>query len=313
MDRLRIVRSVMTLVGAFAALAFIGDAAASESRAGQPIKQTAVPFALSTGVPTFFSIAQVVSRRNGISEPHSLQTKPGEGLRLASTASLKDDVTVPAPKHDPFSNRGYVQFGTTNAAVAAKWSTVQKEVTLDFAAVDRCGASLAECAPAARTLHNIVNEANALPPSERVGFVNRAVNRAIRYASDLSRQGLVDVWSSPLKVIDSFGDCEDYAIAKYALLRRLGTADDDIRILLVWDQQALEDHAVLAVRQHGAWQMLDNRYDEIVNDADAGHLRPIFALQDSAISLFAAPLADAADNDPVTPAAGWTGEPMREP
>ncbi|HEV7257127.1 MAG TPA: transglutaminase-like cysteine peptidase [Bosea sp. (in: a-proteobacteria)] len=212
------------------------------------------------------------------------------------------------PKRDPFSHRGYVQFGTTNATVVAKWSAAQKDVASDLAVVDRCGAAQADCPAAARTLLNIANEAQALASDERVAFVNRTVNRAIRYASDLSRHGVVDVWSSPLKVIGGFGDCEDYAIAKYALLRRLGVSADDIRILLVWDQRALEDHAVLAVRRNGSWLMLDNRYDEIAEDTDATHFRPIFALQDAVVSLFAAPMTNMIDHDNVAPASGWAGE-----
>lgn len=313
MDRLCFARRAMTLAGVLAAFVFIGDAAARDTRSLPPAKRTAVPAVVPTGMPTFFSIAQVLSRANGLVEPQAPQVPRDFGLRLASIAPFENEPYSEAPRRDPFSDRGYVQFGTTNPTVTAKWDVARKDLATDLAAMERCGARSADCSAAARTLRGIVDDARALLPEERVGFVNRSVNRAIRYASDVSRHGLVDVWSSPLKVIGGFGDCEDYAIAKYALLRRLGTASNDIRILLVWDQKAREDHAVLAVRQHGSWLMLDNRYDEVVEDTKATHYRPIFALQEAAVSLFAAPLTNTIDQDAVAPASGWAEEQVLEP
>lgn len=313
MDRLCFARSAMTLASVFAAFVFIGDAAARDTRSLPPVKRTAVPAAAPTGMPTFFSIAQVLSRANGFAEPQVPQVTRDFGLRLASIAPFESHVAAEMPRRDPFADRGYVQFGTTNPSVTAKWDIVRKDLATDLAAVEHCRAYPADCSPATRTLRGMIGDAEALPPEERVAFVNRSVNRAIRYASDVSRHGLVDVWSSPLKVIGGFGDCEDYAIAKYTLLRRLGVSSEDIRILLVWDNKAREDHAVLAARQHGAWLMLDNRYDEIAEDVKATHYRPIFALQESTVSLFAAPLTQVLDQDDVAPASGWAEEQVLAP
>lgn len=313
MDRLCFARSALTLASVFAAFLFTGDAGARETRSLAPVKRTAVPAAAPTGMPTFFSIAQVLSRANGIVEQQAPPLTRDFGLRLASIAPFESNVASEMPRRDPFADRGYVQFGTTNPSITAKWDIARRDLATDLAAVERCGAHPADCSPAARTLRGMVDRAEALPPEERVAFVNRSVNRSIRYASDVSRHGLVDVWSSPLKVIGGFGDCEDYAIAKYSLLRRLGISSEDVRILLVWDNRAREDHAVLAVRQHGIWLMLDNRYDEISEDTKTTHYRPVFALQESMVSLFAAPLTHVLEQDDVAPASGWAEEQVLSP
>ena len=55
------------------------------------------------------------------------------------------------------------------------------------------------------------------------------------------------------------GDCEDYALLKYALLREAGFAEDDLRLAIVRLPLLQQDHAVLAVRLEGRWLVLDNR------------------------------------------------------
>jgi predicted transglutaminase-like cysteine proteinase len=54
------------------------------------------------------------------------------------------------------------------------------------------------------------------------------------------------------------GDCEDYAIAKFAALQEAGVSADDLRIVILRDDIRNEDHAVVAVRLDGKWLMLDN-------------------------------------------------------
>jgi len=70
----------------------------------------------------------------------------------------------------------------------------------------------------------------------RLGEINRAINLAIRPMSDLAQYGAIDVWSSPLVTFaNGAGDCEDYAIAKFAALRHAGISPDDLRIVIMRD------------------------------------------------------------------------------
>jgi len=87
------------------------------------------------------------------------------------------------------------------------------------------------------------------------------------------------------------GDCEDYAIAKYAILRAAGVPAEDLRLLLVRDRAVSQDHAVLAVRDNGQWLILDNRHAALAETAMLPHFAPLFVLDHTGVSLFASPYA----------------------
>src|SRR5215475_6381468 len=102
--------------------------------------------------------------------------------------------------------------------------------------------------------------------------------------SDLAQYGEIDVWSSPLVTLDhGAGDCEDYAIVKFIALRLAGIAAEDLRIVVMRDLLAGEDHAVVAARLDGSWLMLDNRRMAMVDDAHVRNYRPLFVIGESAV------------------------------
>jgi predicted transglutaminase-like cysteine proteinase len=122
------------------------------------------------------------------------------------------------------------------------------------------------------------------------------VNNAIRYTSDMTQWGTPDEWSAPLAAgkgsFDTgLGDCEDYAIAKYVALRAAGIPAKQLRVLLVRDNIARLDHAVLAANEDGHWYVLDNRWTAAVEDSDVRRFTPLFALDDQGVKLLAVPYA----------------------
>jgi hypothetical protein len=113
----------------------------------------------------------------------------------------------------------------------------------------------------------------------RIAEINRAVNLSIRPVDDMTQYGVEDLWATPLMTFSSnAGDCEDYAIAKYVALREIGIALGDIRLVIVHDREASEDHAVTAVRYDGHWLILDNRTLDIREDVKIRHFNPLFVL-----------------------------------
>jgi hypothetical protein len=77
------------------------------------------------------------------------------------------------------------------------------------------------------------------------------------------------------------GDCEDYAIAKYVALLETGMAPDDVRLVVVHNRPAHEDHMVAAARIEGRWLILDNRTMRLIADADIDDLTPLALLEGS--------------------------------
>lgn len=67
----------------------------------------------------------------------------------------------------------------------------------------------------------------------KIKNVNDFFNK-ITYKTDLSVWGEKDYWATPFEFMGSgAGDCEDYAIAKYFSLVKLGISDEKLRITYV--------------------------------------------------------------------------------
>jgi predicted transglutaminase-like cysteine proteinase len=161
-----------------------------------------------------------------------------------------------------------------------KWLGVQRRLDDEMVQLALCDGDRDRCvSPAALRFLAIVDAARTREGRARLGEINRAINLAIRPMSDLAQYGEIDVWSSPLVTFASgAGDCEDYAIAKVAALRLAGISPDDLRIVVMRDTIAGEDHAVAAARLDGRWLTLDNRHMAMVEDAYVRNYRPTFVI-----------------------------------
>lgn len=137
-------------------------------------------------------------------------------------------------------------FGTialeTSASRVNKWAA---------AANGACQGAPAACRAARSTFDGII--AAARRSRNPVAAVNSAVNRAVAYQGDVG-----DEWQSPLTTLArGFGDCEDYAIAKYFALLRVGIPASHMRLVVY------KGHAVLTILVGEDWLVLDNRFDQI--------------------------------------------------
>jgi predicted transglutaminase-like cysteine proteinase len=118
----------------------------------------------------------------------------------------------------------------------------------------------------------------------RVGWINRAVDLAIKPVSDKTQWGVADHWSDPFEtLLTEQGDCEDYAILKYAVLLEAGVPEESLKIVLLRNRLPDENHAVLAVRVDGEWLILDNRTLTLVRDTDIKRAIPEFILDDHGV------------------------------
>ncbi|HXH44441.1 MAG TPA: transglutaminase-like cysteine peptidase [Bradyrhizobium sp.] len=179
---------------------------------------------------------------------------------------------------EPF---GVFAFAISSGGLQQKWSALKHRLDGDMVQLALCDGDRDNCvSPAALKLLAIVDQARARDGRARLGETNRAINLAIHAAVD----GTDDVWSSPLATFArGAGDCEDYAIAKLAALRLAGVAPEDLRIVVVRDIRAGEEHAVAAARLDGQWLMLDNRRMAMVGDDATRSYQPLFVLHQSAV------------------------------
>jgi len=109
--------------------------------------------------------------------------------------------------------------------------------------------------------------------------VNELVNRLLTYREDSALYKTGEYWAGPAETLSHrAGDCEDFAILKYALLLDLGISDDDMRIVVLRDAAVRQFHAVLTVRHKGKWLVLDNRFSRVRFERDLPHYKPLYSV-----------------------------------
>ncbi len=105
--------------------------------------------------------------------------------------------------------------------------------------------------------------------------VNRLGNRR-PYRGDDDR----NYWASPLEFLTRSGDCEDYAIFKYALLRHLGLPMDALRVVLLRQVGNTRAHAVLAAQVDGTTYILDNLSELVLPPEALVNYRPVISFNE---------------------------------
>ncbi len=85
------------------------------------------------------------------------------------------------------------------------------------------------------------------PELQKLQQVNRFFNAHIRYAEDAELWNVSDHWAPLKETLElGAGDCEDFALAKYFTLLRLGFAEEKLRLLYTTLGQNGQAHMVLA-------------------------------------------------------------------
>lgn len=130
------------------------------------------------------------------------------------------------------------------------------------------------------------NDLRHKPPLRQLDGVNTYFN-GIRYGEDTAIYGARDYWASPAEFVQrDFGDCEDYAIAKYVALRALGWSADSLLIVVVRDHKNSVNHAVLAAKLDGQWHLLDNRSPRVLPPAEVPFYQPTYAVNENQLLVF---------------------------
>ena len=109
--------------------------------------------------------------------------------------------------------------------------------------------------------------------------VNRLVNLSVAYISDQQAWGQNDYWATPEETLTlGQGDCEDFAIAKYFGLLKLGVAVERLRLTYVKALGRNSAHMVLAYYPSPNAQplILDNLNSQVLPAAARSDLLPVY-------------------------------------
>ncbi len=128
-------------------------------------------------------------------------------------------------------------------------------------------------------LEKFLTSIKSLDPKEQIEKVNSYHNKT-RYILDIKNWGVSDYWATLMEFLRQNGDCEDYAIAKYISLKKIGFDSDDLRIVILHDQNLKLMHSVLAVYQEDKIYILDNQVKAVLEDTRIHHYVPIYSINE---------------------------------
>jgi len=109
--------------------------------------------------------------------------------------------------------------------------------------------------------------------------VNKTMNSK-RYTLDIDNWGKEDYWATPYQFLKKNGDCEDYAISKYMILKALGVPVEDMRVVALQDLNLKLGHAVLVVYVGEEPMLLDNQISSVVAANSVRHYQPVFSINE---------------------------------
>ena len=127
--------------------------------------------------------------------------------------------------------------------------------------------------------------------AEFLQIVNDAINRRMKWVDDKTHWGVEDYWATPAESIATAGgDCEDFSLAKYYMLKELGVPIAKLRIMyvrfLTRDRSA---HMVLAYYPAPAAEplILDNVDPSVRGASQRSDLEPVYSFNDDEVVMVA--------------------------
>jgi predicted transglutaminase-like cysteine proteinase len=120
----------------------------------------------------------------------------------------------------------------------------------------------------------LLAEIRGAEPMAQLVAVNDFLNK-VAYVSDRRNYRVDDYWATPAEFFAAGGDCEDYALAKFVSLYRLGYNEDRLRVAIVYDEKRRMHHAFLAVYLADDIYLLDNQIEAVTSHRQVSHYRPI--------------------------------------
>jgi len=135
--------------------------------------------------------------------------------------------------------------------------------------------------------YQLINEYNDARPLDKLVFVNNFFNQ-LAFINDSELWGQEDYWATPLQMLSSNGgDCEDFSIAKYFTLRKMGIPEERMRLAYVKALQLDQAHMVLTYfpTPESEPLILDNLVTDIRPSSERTDLLPVYSFNGNGLWL----------------------------
>jgi predicted transglutaminase-like cysteine proteinase len=208
--------------------------------------------------------------------------RPAIALLLAGLATAVIASSAPARAGDGFPRIfGAEERYSDDIAPFTNWTRVMERAHREMAsATTVCAPGItAACEPAE---WRQAREAMAgMSLRQKVEYANQRMNRHA-YVPSRVNWGTESYWETPFEFLRRNGQCQDYAIAKFLLLRAAGVPNDAMRVVIVRDTISRLDHAVLVVAVDGQGLVLDNLTASVLPADAVRHYLPYYSINETA-------------------------------
>jgi len=138
-------------------------------------------------------------------------------------------------------------------------------------------------------LNELFTQAASASELGKITLVNDFTNQHVKFVDDINLWGIEDYWATPLETFGrGAGDCEDFSIVKYTLLKRLGVPQDKLRMTYVRARMpsgAIRAHMVMAYYATPTSDplILDNLRFDLQPASSRDDLVPVFSFNDKGL------------------------------
>jgi len=161
-----------------------------------------------------------------------------------------------------------------------KWTgMLQRWSTARHGAGAPCAPGQSErCVP--REWQRIVDLLRPLDIKAKLQAVNALINR-YPYIPSETNWHEENYWETPFEFLTRSGQCQDYAITKFMLLRAAGVDNDLLRVVVLHDARLNLDHAVVVAYVAGEALLLDNQIPDVVPVDSVPLYQPYYSINES--------------------------------
>ena len=135
--------------------------------------------------------------------------------------------------------------------------------------------------------YQLIDDYQDAPSHDKLERVNNFFNQ-LAFVKDSELWGQEDYWATPLQMLSSNGgDCEDFSIAKYFTLRKMGIPEERMRLTYVKALQLDQAHMVLTYfpSPDADPLVLDNLVTEIRPASERTDLLPVYSFNGNGLWL----------------------------
>ena len=134
---------------------------------------------------------------------------------------------------------------------------------------------------------NMINDDQSTSDLEKLQKVNDFFNQ-VQFIDDQLLWKQSDYWATPVEFLaENGGDCEDFSIAKYFTLKKMGIDEAKLNMTYVKALQLNQAHMVVTYYETPGAEplVLDNLAPEIVRASERNDLMPVFSFNGSGLWL----------------------------